>query len=84
MKAFTSQNLKRRCKKMLKEVMRKRGMSQAQMARMADINQTQFNRAYNGYQEFFPAWKKRISEVLNIEKSELFPDDNEKGRMENE
>lgn len=57
---------------MLKEIMKQRNISQASMARMANINQTQFNRAYNGFQPFFPAWRKRISEALNIREEELF------------
>jgi transcriptional regulator with XRE-family HTH domain len=57
---------------MLRDVMQQRNISQAAMARMANINQTQFNRAYNGLQEFFPSWRKRISEVLNMTEVELF------------
>lgn len=64
---------------MLKDVMKERGISQAAMARMANINQSQFNRAYNGNQPFFKGWKKRISEVLNIPESELFPQDDLEG-----
>lgn len=62
---------------MLKEIMRQRNISQASMARMANINQTQFNRAYNGFQPFFPGWKKKISQALNMNEEELFPIQNE-------
>lgn len=64
---------------MLKEVMKQRNISQAQMARMADINQTQFNRAYNGFQTFFPTWRKKISIALDIREDELFPEYIKKG-----
>lgn len=58
---------------MLKEIMKERRISQAKLSRIANINSSQFNRAYNGHQPFFKGWKLRISEVLNIPESELFP-----------
>ena len=64
-------DLKEACR-MLKKVMQQRHISQAKMARDANINQTQFNRAYNGFQSFFPGWRRRISEVLNMNEEELF------------
>jgi transcriptional regulator with XRE-family HTH domain len=60
---------------MLKEIMKKRGISQAGMARKAGINQTQLNRAINGYQPFFKGWKERISKVLDMPVDELFPEE---------
>lgn len=62
---------------MLKRIMKERNISQAAMARMANINQTQFNRAYNGFQPFFPAWRQRISIALNLSEEDIF-EENEK------
>ncbi|GEM_PF-1213617 len=58
----------------LKEVMKEKNISQSAISRMANINQSQFNRAFNGYQLFFPAWRKRIAIALNMSEEELFPE----------
>ena len=59
----------------LKEIMEQRKITQAQLSRMAGINQTQLNRACNGHQKFFPSWKKRIAKTLDLPEIELFPDE---------
>ena len=69
---------------MLKEIMIQRNISQSKMARMANINQTQFNRAYNGFQPFFPGWKTRISKALDITEEELFHKHKTEGEIDNE
>lgn len=55
-----------------------RNISQSALARMANINQSQLNRAINGYQPFFPRWKKDISIVLGIPEDILFPEETKK------
>ena len=63
---------------MLKEVMKERGISQSKMARLADINNSQFNRAYNGHIPYFKGWKERIAKALELSEEELFPKEEEK------
>lgn len=60
---------------MLKEIMEQRKISQAKLAQMAGINQTQLNRAINGHQKFFPSWKTRIAKALDMPEGELFKDE---------
>ena len=58
----------------LKEVIKERGISQRQLSIRAGISNQDVNQAINGKRPFFPAWRKRISEVLGMPESELFPE----------
>lgn len=59
-------------------VLEKMGISKNQLAMEARINPADFYQAINGKKPFFPAWRKRISEVLGMPESELFPEYAEK------
>jgi DNA-binding XRE family transcriptional regulator len=59
----------------LKEFLKKHKISQAKLAQMAEINQTQLNRSLNGHQKFYPSWKLRIAKALGEPLSELFADE---------
>lgn len=58
----------------LKDILKRKGMSGAQLARLARIGQSDFYQALNGHRKFFPAWRNRISAVLEIPETELFPE----------
>lgn len=58
----------------INEVLKERGISKAQAARMANIPQNDFYQATNGKRSFFPAWRKRLSAFLNVPEDELFPE----------
>jgi lambda repressor-like predicted transcriptional regulator len=62
----------------LENILRKRGISKNQLAMEARISPADFYQAINGKKPFFPAWRQRVSEVLGIPESELFPEYTEK------
>lgn len=59
--------------KELTKEQKKRGLSDSKLARMADINQSDFCSMKNGKRPCYPAWRKRISSVLGVPEDELFP-----------
>jgi predicted transcriptional regulator len=63
----------------INDVLRERNISKAQAARLANIPQNDFYQATNGKRSFFPAWRKRLSEVLNMSEDELFPEYKKEG-----
>ncbi len=58
----------------LNEILKARGISKAQASRMANIPQNDFYLAANGKHAFFPAWRRRLAEVLKMSEEELFPE----------
>lgn len=65
--------------KRLTEEQQKRGLSDSRLARLADINQSDFCSMKNGKRPCFPAWRERISLVLGVPEDELFPEYEAKG-----
>ena len=63
----------------LKEVLYLKRITQSKLSMMANINATQLNKAINGKIEFFPNWRKRIAQALEMHEDELFPEYREKG-----
>lgn len=58
----------------LKEEMKKRGLSANKLSLKAMISPANFSQAINGKLPMYPAWRKRIAEILNMPESELFPE----------
>jgi predicted transcriptional regulator len=58
----------------INEVIKEKGYTKSRVAVMANIPQNDFYQATNGKKSFFPAWRKRCSEVLEIPEEELFPE----------
>lgn len=61
----------------LYKVMEERNISQRKLSMVANISNQDLNQAINGKKPFFPNWKIRISEALDIPVAELFPEDGE-------
>lgn len=58
--------------KNLEKALNEKGLSVLQLSYLARISQPDLSRAVNGKKPFYPSWKKRVSEVLEIPESELF------------
>ena len=58
----------------ISEILKERGITKAQFAIKARIPQNDFYQASNGKITFFPAWRKREAEVLQMSEEELFPE----------
>lgn len=58
----------------LKELIKQKGLSQAKLSRIAEINQGDLCLVLNGKKPFYPGWRKRISEALGMSQEELFPE----------
>lgn len=56
----------------MKERLKELNLSQSKASRLADIPQPSFNLIVNGKARACPAWRKRISKILEIPESELF------------
>jgi hypothetical protein len=56
----------------VEEILKGHGLSKLQAALLARISPSDFYQAMNGKRPFFPAWRKRLCEVLEVEESELF------------
>ena len=61
--------------KILKEILRERGMSMNELSFCSRIASSDLNQAINGKRTFFPAWRKRVAAALNLEEKEIFPED---------
>ena len=60
----------------VEEIMREKNLSKMRVSLNAGINPPDFYQALNGKKPFFPAWRKRVSEALEISEDELFPEYN--------
>jgi transcriptional regulator with XRE-family HTH domain len=58
----------------LAEILYQRRISQAKLARMADMNLTDLNAMLHGRRPTFPGWRRRIAQALNMPESEVFPE----------
>jgi len=56
----------------LKEILSDLNISQSKAARLADVPQSSFNLIVNGKLSPCPAWRKRISLILQISEDDLF------------
>jgi predicted transcriptional regulator len=61
----------------LEKILKERGISKNQIAMQARISPADFYQAINGNKPFFPAWRARVAEVLDIPEEELFKEDEE-------
>lgn len=58
----------------IKKILKDRGISMLQAAMKAEISPSDFYQAVNGKKPFFPAWRKRLSETLDVPEKVLFPE----------
>jgi len=58
----------------LAEILYKKRLSQAKLARMADMNPTDLNSMIHERRPAFPGWRQRIAKALNMPESEVFPE----------
>ena len=56
----------------LLEILKQRKISKMQLALNARITPSDLYQALNGKKPFFPAWKKRIADFLDVDMEELF------------
>lgn len=56
------------------DVMKNRGITQLELARLTRMSPSDLCFALNGKRPWFPSWRKRISEALNMSEAELFPE----------
>lgn len=58
----------------LTNVLKERGMTKFKLSKLANIAEQDIYSAFNGRKPFYPNWRKRISEVLEVSETELFDD----------
>ena len=56
----------------LHEILKERGLSKLQLARKSEIAPSDLYHAMNGKKPFYPAWRKRIADYLQMDESKLF------------
>ena len=57
----------------LKEQMKQKGYSKTKLALECKISPSNLIQALNGKRQMFPAWRKAICEVLNVDDADMFP-----------
>jgi ribosome-binding protein aMBF1 (putative translation factor) len=60
---------------LLKEFRRKKGISQFELAKLANIQPTEISRIENGWLRPYPGWRKRLAKALGVKEKELFPEE---------
>ncbi|HAG12061.1 MAG TPA: hypothetical protein DCK76_12005 [Desulfotomaculum sp.] len=58
----------------LNKILTERKISKAQLARRADINQSDIYAVLAGKRPAFPAWRRRVAAVLGVPEGEIFPE----------
>ncbi len=58
----------------LRNVREKKGISQLELARITRIAPANICNIENGRQYPYPGWRKRLSEALQVDEQELFPE----------
>lgn len=58
----------------LKDEMKRRDLSGYALAKLANISSQDFYTAIHGKKPFYPGWRKRIAEALEMSEKELFPE----------
>lgn len=61
----------------LKEIRTSKGLSQFDLAKVADITPADISRIENNKIYVYPNWRKRISEALQVPEDEIFLDETE-------
>ena len=56
----------------LQSTLKERGISRLQLAMGAGVTPSDLYNALNGNRPFYPAWRQRISEFLDIPENDLF------------
>lgn len=56
----------------LRETMKHRSLSQNRLAMDARISPCDFSKAINGKMPFYPSWRKRIADALEMTTEDLF------------
>lgn len=64
----------------LKKEMERKKMCAMKLAGKAGISPSDLYQALKGKKPFFPAWRKRIAEVLQVPESDIFPESEEAKR----
>ena len=58
-----------------KGILEKHGLTVNKLALEAKINPSHLYAAINGKIPFYPAWRRRVAEVLGVDEAELFDDE---------
>lgn len=58
----------------LEQILKERYMSRNQLAVNAGITPSDLYSAISGKKAFFPGWRKRIADYLQMEEEEVFPE----------
>ena len=58
----------------VKEACNERNISVSNLLMIANIQSGDFYQALAGKRTFFPAWRKRIAEALQMQEEDLFPE----------
>ena len=59
----------------LKQELKERNLTVNKVAQLCGIHSQSIYPAVNGKHPFYPGWKKRIAEALDMPVKELFPDE---------
>ena len=59
----------------LKEVMKEKNISTHKLAKLSNITPQDLYAVLSGKKPFFPNWRKRVAEALDINAEELFTED---------
>ena len=59
----------------LKEIMKEKNINANQLAFASSITPSDLSAALSGKKPFFPNWRKRVAEALDINADELFAED---------
>ena len=59
----------------LKEIRKRRGLSQLKLAHLTGIQPSEISRVENGWLIPYPSWRKRLADALDITEAEVFPTD---------
>jgi putative transcriptional regulator len=57
----------------LRKIRKERGLSQFDLAKMADVNPTDISTIENCKKFPYPAWRRRLSAALEVPENEVFP-----------
>lgn len=56
------------------EIIKEKGITRFRIAKMARIETTDIYQCFKGVKKWIPAWRKRISEALEMPEEEVFPE----------
>ena len=59
----------------LKEVMKEKNISTHKLAKLSNITPQDLYAVLSGKKPFFPNWRKRVAEALDVNAEELFTED---------